>query len=189
MLSIKSIARFLLVFILLTATIMATAQNKLYITVGSRTLTATLAENAATRSLIKLLESGPVTISMSDYGGFEKVGGLPQSLPTSDTRITTNPGDIMLYQGRNMVIFYGSNTWSYTPLGKIEGVTAASLREFLGNGNINMSLSVSNTSGIDDVAADKENKHIIYDLQGNRFEQPPTSGIYIINGKKVFIKN
>lgn len=189
MLPIKSIARFLLVFILLTAAIMATAQNQLYITVGSRTLTATLAENAATRRLIQLLESGSVTISMSDYGGFEKVGGLPQSLPTSDTRITTNPGDIMLYQGRNMVIFYGSNTWSYTPLGKIEGVTAASLREFLGNGNVNMTLSLLNTSGIDDVAADKENKRIIYDLHGNRLKQPPTSGIYIIDGKKVFIKN
>lgn len=188
MLIIERTARFLLVIISLTSTIMATAQNKLYLKAGSRTITATLAENAATRSLIQLLESGPVTISMSDYGGFEKVGELPQSLPTSDTRITTQPGDIMLYQGRNMVIFYGSNTWSYTPLGKIDGVTAASLREFLGNGNVNMTLSLSNTSGIDDVAADKENKRIIYDLHGNRLKQPPTSGIYIINGRKTLIK-
>lgn len=81
----------------------ANAQNKLSITVGSRTLSATLTDNEATHSLIKLLENGTITINMSDYGGFEKVGALPQSLPASDTHITAVPGDIMLYQGRNMV--------------------------------------------------------------------------------------
>lgn len=110
MLPIDRTARFILVFISLTATIMAMAQNKLYLTVGNRTMTATLAENAATRSLARLLESEPVTVNMSDYGSFEKVGELPQSLPASDSRITATPGDIMLYQGQNMVIFYGSNT-------------------------------------------------------------------------------
>ena len=183
MLPIDRTARFILVFISLTATIMTMAQNKLYLTVGNRTMTATLAENAATRSLARLLESEPVTVNMSDYGSFEKVGELPQSLPASDSRITATPGDIMLYQGQNMVIFYGSNTWSYTPLGKIDGMTAASLREFLGNGNVDMTLSVSNT-GLADVDYDKEEERIVYDLQGNRH----TSGIYIINGKKVFIK-
>ena len=187
MLPIDRTARFILVFISLTATIMAMAQNKLYLTVGNRTMTATLAENAATRSLVRLLESEPVTVNMSDYGSFEKVGELPQSLPASDSRITATPGDIMLYQGQNMVIFYGSNTWSYTPLGKIDGMTAASLREFLGNGNVDMTLSVSNTSGLADVDYDKEEERIVYDLQGNRLAEPHTSGIYIINGKKVFI--
>lgn len=188
MLPIDRTARFILVFISLTATIMAMAQNKLYLTVGNRTMTATLAENAATRSLARLLESEPVTVNMSDYGSFEKVGELPQSLPASDSRITATPGDIMLYQGQKMVIFYGSNTWSYTPLGKIDGMTAASLREFLGNGNVDMTLSVSNTSGLADVDYDKEEERIVYDLQGNRLAEPHTSGIYIINGKKVFIK-
>ena len=188
MLSIDRMARLILVFISLTATIMAMAQNKLYLTVGNRTMTATLAETATTRSLIRLLESGPVTANMSDYGGFEKVGELPQSLPASDSRITATPGDIMLYQGRNMVIFYGSNTWNYTPLGKFDGITAASLQEFLGNGNNNITLSLSDTSGIEDIVTAKESKRIVYDLQGNMLAEPHTSGIYIINGKKVFIK-
>ncbi|MDE6818807.1 MAG: hypothetical protein K2J09_06490, partial [Muribaculaceae bacterium] len=66
-------------------------------------MTATLADNEATRELTKLLEQGDIIIRMSDYGGFEKVGALPQSLPTSDTQITTVPGDIMFYQGNQMV--------------------------------------------------------------------------------------
>ena len=81
----------------------ANAQNKLSITVGNRNLYATMADNEATHSLVGLLNDGPITINMSDYGGFEKVGALPQSLPASDTHITAVPGDIMLYQGRNMV--------------------------------------------------------------------------------------
>lgn len=188
MLPIDCMARFILVFISLTAAIMTMAQNRLYLTAGNRTMTATLAENSATRSLISLLESGPVTVNMSEYGGFEKVGALPQSLPTSDTRLTTTPGDIMLYQGSSMVIFYGSNTWSYTPLGKIDGVTAASLQEFLGNGDVSITLSLSDTSGIENIAKEKENKRVVYDLHGNMIAEPQTSGIYIINGKKVFIK-
>jgi len=97
-------------------------------------MTATLIDNAATRELTALLSQDPVTIEMDDYGGFEKVGALPQSLPTSNSQITTQPGDIMLYQGRNMVIFYGSNSWSYTRLGKIDGATVEGLRQFFGNG-------------------------------------------------------
>ncbi|MDE6033349.1 MAG: hypothetical protein K2G15_05250, partial [Muribaculaceae bacterium] len=85
---------------------MASAQTKVLLKVGGNTMTATLTDNEATRELTKLLEQGDMTIRMSDYGGFEKVGALPQSLPTSNTQITTAPGDIMLYQGNQMVIFY-----------------------------------------------------------------------------------
>lgn len=175
--------------ILSMATFMtASAQNNLHITVGNRTLSATMPDNDATRSLIRLLNNGPVTINMSDYGGFEKVGALPQSLPASDTHITTVAGDIMLYQGRNMVIFYGSNSWSYTPLGRIDGVTASSLKEFLGNGNVNVTLSLSPAAGIAEVKADNGKEVIIYDLKGNRLNEVTKTGIYIVNGKKVFIK-
>lgn len=166
----------------------ANAQTKLYLTVGPRTLSATLDDNEATRSLIRLLGNGSVTISMSDYGGFEKVGSLPQSLPASDNRITTVMGDIMLYQGDKMVIFYGSNTWSYTPLGKIDGVSASSLREFLGNGGVNVSLSLSDASGIGEVKSDIRNEVSIHDLQGNRLKNVTNPGVYIVDGRKVFIK-
>lgn len=169
-------------------TMTAGAQTKLYLSVGSRTLTATLADNEATGGLIRLLKNGPITITMSDYGGFEKVGALPQSLPASDTHITTVPGDIMLYQGRNMVIFYGSNSWKYTPLGRMDGATVSSLKEFLGNGNVEVTLSLSSSSGIGEVKTDNDKDVIIYDLKGNRLNEVAKTGVYIVNGKKVFIE-
>lgn len=177
-----------LIILSLTAVMTATAQNKLYITVGSRTISASLVDNEASRCLLQLLSEAPMTISMTDYGGFEKVGTLPQLLPASDTRITTVPGDIMLYQGRNMVIFYGANTWSYTPLGRIDSATAVALKEFLGNGNVEVTLSVTPVSGIDEVEADSHNGTVIYDLKGNLLREVCNSGLYIINGKKTFIK-
>lgn len=79
--------------------LMSSAQTKINLTVGDKTMTATLVENSATRELVSMLSQGPVVIEMDDYGGFEKVGSLPQSLPTSNSQITTQPGDIMLYQG------------------------------------------------------------------------------------------
>lgn len=183
----RIIKTFLIILSLATA-MTVSAQNKLNITVGNRTLSATMPDNDATHSLIRLLNDGPITINMSDYGGFEKVGALPQSLPASDTHITTVPGDIMLYQGRNMVIFYGLNSWSYTPLGRIDGVTASSLKEFLGNGNVEVTLSLSSASGIGEVKADNGKDVIIYDLKGNRLNEVTKTGIYIVNGKKVFIE-
>ncbi len=168
---------------------MANAQSKITLTVGNNSMTATLVDNDATRSLLQLLAKGPVTINMDDYGGFEKVGALPQSLPTSNTQITTQPGDIMLYQGHNMVIFYGSNSWSYTRLGKIDGGTADNVRQFLGNGSIALTLS-SDPAGIDEISADAHKMEKVYDLKGNLITARPLPvGLYIINGKKTLIKD
>ena len=168
---------------------MASSQTKVVLKVGGNTMTATLTDNEATRELTKLLEHGDLTIRMSDYGGFEKVGALPQSLPTSNTQITTEPGDIMLYQGNQMVIFYGSNSWSYTRLGKIDGATASNLRQFLGNGNITMTLSLESSAGIGDVTAEANKEEAVYDLNGRRVNKKPLApGIYIINGKKTIIR-
>ena len=121
---------------------MASSQTKVLLKIGENTMTALLIDNEATRELMKLLEQGDITIRMSDYGSFEKVGALPQSLPTSNTQITTMPGDIMLYQGNQLVIFYGSNSWRYTPIGKIDGANVSNLRRFLGNGSITLTLSL-----------------------------------------------
>ena len=168
---------------------MASSQTKVLLKVGGNTMTATLTDNEATRELTKLLEQGDITIRMSDYGSFEKVGALPQSLPTSNTQITTVPGDIMLYQGNQMVIFYGSNSWSYTRLGKIDGATASNLRQFLGNGDITLTLSLESSAGIEDVTADDTKEEIVYDLNGRRITKKPLApGIYIINGKKTIVK-
>ena len=65
----------------------------------------------------------PITINFEDYGGFEKVGPLGTNLTTDDIHITTKPGDIVLYLGNRIVMFYGSNTWSYTMLGHVEDLT------------------------------------------------------------------
>ena len=168
---------------------MASSQTKVLLKIGGNSMTATLTDNEATRELAKLLEQGNITIGMSDYGGFEKVGALPQSLPTSNTQITTEPGDIMLYQGNQMVIFYGSNSWSYTRLGKIDGATVSNLRQFLGNGDITLTLSLEFSAGIEDVTANANKEEVIYDLNGRRITKKSLApGIYIINGKKTIVR-
>ena len=168
---------------------MASSQTKVLLKVGGNTMTATLTDNEATRELTKLLEQGDITIRMSEYGGFEKVGALPQSLPTSNTQITTEPGDIMLYQGNQMVIFYGPNSWSYTRLGKIDGATASNLRQFLGNGDVTLTLSLESSVGIENVTSDAIKEEAVYDVNGRRVNKKPLApGIYIINGKKTIIR-
>jgi hypothetical protein len=99
-------------------------------------------ENPSVVALKELLAEGNITIEMSDYGGFEKVGSLGRSLPRNDTRITSEPGDLILYQGNSFVIFYSPNTWSYTRLGKINDVSQDELRRILGSGNVTITLSL-----------------------------------------------
>ena len=96
---------------------------KMNVQVGTYTFTATLEDNDAVRELMEMMQAGPVTINMSDYSGFEKVGPLGRSLTTSNSQTTTAAGDIVLYNGNNIVMFYGSNSWSYTRIGKIDDLT------------------------------------------------------------------
>lgn len=116
-------------------------ETMLYIRIGDTTLTAEPAGTEAAEALLELLESGPVTIRVENYGGFEKVGQLPRALPRNDTRITTRPGDIMLYQGDSIVLFYGSNTWSYTRLGRIAETGDTDLAALLGGPETEITLS------------------------------------------------
>ena len=101
-----------------------------------------LENNSATQELIKELKKGNVTVNASEYGGFEKVGDLGFSLPTSDENIGTNPGDIVLYQGDKISLFYGSHSWSYTKLGKIVNVDSNKLKEVLGSGDVTLEFSL-----------------------------------------------
>lgn len=115
-------------------------QNTFYVSVGEKVFSATFADNSGAQALKELLADGDITIRMSDYGGFEKVGSLGQSLPTKNSQTTTQAGDIVLYQGSQIVIFYGSNSWSYTRLGKIDDL--AGWQEALGNGDVAVTLSM-----------------------------------------------
>ena len=105
--------------------------NKMYLHIGDTVWTATLEDNPSVTAFQELLSQGPVTVNMSDYGGFEKVGGLGTTLPQSNRQITTKPGDIILYQGNSVTIYYGENSWNFTLLGHVDGVTEAQLREVL----------------------------------------------------------
>lgn len=110
--------------------------RKIKITVNEETFSATLNDNEAARAFAEML---PLTLDMSDYSGFEKVGSLGTSLPTSNQQTTTQSGDIVLYNGNQIVIFYGSNSWSYTRLGKIDDLSG--WEEALGSGDVTVIFS------------------------------------------------
>ena len=165
-----------------------TTMEKMYITIDGKSLPVTLVDNAATQTLVAALQEGDIIYEAHDYGGFEKVGALGRSLPTNDTQTTTQAGDVILYSGNQIVLFYGSNSWSYTRLGRIQYSSQSELESFLksGQGNITVTLSLSNgTTAIHQVRSTKE-QDVYYSLNGVRVEKP-THGIYIKNGKKVIL--
>lgn len=114
------------------------------ITVSGKTLLVKIEDNVATRALVTALREASITYEAHDYGGFEKVGGIGRTLPSGDSRITTQPGDVILYGSDQIVLFYGSNSWSYTRIGKIQYGTLDELKTFLqaGKGNISVTLSL-----------------------------------------------
>lgn len=107
---------------------------KMNVQIGDMSFTATLEDNAATRELIEMMKEEPITIDMSDYSGFEKVGPLGRSLTTDNHQTTTSAGDIVLYSGNQIVMFYGSNSWSYTKIGRIDNLDG--WEDTLGSGSI-----------------------------------------------------
>ena len=119
------------------------------ITANGHTMTATMHGNDATEALRQRLDDGGLTLRLSDYGDFEK-GALGFTLPRSDRQTTTQPGDIVLYQGNQIVIFYGSNTWNYTRLGHIDNATAEGLRQTLGEGDVTVTLALPEASSVAD---------------------------------------
>lgn len=119
-------------------------EQMLTIKIGTHTLHAVLESNPSAQALKDLLGGGPILIDVQNYGGFEKVGTLPQSLPRDDAQMTASPGDIMLYQGNSIVFFYGSNSWAYTKLGTISDYDQKELREILSGNDTVIELSVGN---------------------------------------------
>ena len=113
---------------------------KITIEAGGSVFTATLENNGAADALAQRLSEGPLTVELRDYGGFEKVGSLGFSLPASNRQITTQAGDIVLYLGDQIVMFYGSNSWNYTKLASVDDLTGWA--EALGSGDLAVTFSI-----------------------------------------------
>ena len=111
------------------------AERSMTLKIGEREVQVTWEDNASVEDLKKL------AIKMSMYGGFEQVGSIGQAITRDDKQTTTKPGDIVLYSGDQIVMFYGSNSWSYTRLGKIN-LTEKELKDLLGNGDVTITLSL-----------------------------------------------
>ena len=97
-------------------------------------------DNESVDALMRLCQESSLTIRMSMYGGFEQVGPIGQSLPGNDSQITTQAGDIVLYSGNQIVVFYGSNSWAYTRLGHISDKSAEEMAELLSNGDVTITI-------------------------------------------------
>ena len=170
----------------------AMAQNtmtqKMYITIDGVSQSVTLYDNVATQALVTKLQDITVTVTLNSSGGFEIWGALGFFLPTNNEQITAQPGDVILYNGSNICLMYGTNSWSYTRLGHIDGLSQSELRTFLkaGESNISVSLSLApNDTGISQVKMDYSNQSDIYYNLSGQMVVNPTHGIYIKNGKKV----
>ena len=168
-----------------------TTMDKLYITIGGQTQSATLVDNEATRELVAALQNAPITITLND-NNFEIWGSLGRSLATNNEQMTAQPGDIVLYNGSNICIFYASNSWSYTRIGKIDGLSESELRTFLKAGESNISVTLSLSSGTTAIRSltpnsSSKDEGNIYSLNGVRVNNP-SKGIYIKNGKKWYYK-
>lgn len=117
--------------------------TKMFITINGNKIEVTLAENSSVDALVDILKKSDIVYTATDYGDFEKVGSLGHTLPTNNSQITTRAGDVMLYSGNQIVLFYGSNSWSYTRLGKINGYSVSELRSLLGAGTGSVQVTVS----------------------------------------------
>lgn len=99
-------------------------EQTIRLTVQGRTLTVTLEQNTSAYALLERLTDGDLSIRMDDYGDMEKVGALGFSLPRNDRPTTTRPGDLILYQGNTLTLYYDTNHWNFTLLGHVDGVTS-----------------------------------------------------------------
>ena len=116
--------------------------NQIRVTVGSSSFIVNLEDNETAKALREMLADEDLTISASNYGGFEKVCQLGKTLPSNDNQITTEAGDVMLYSGNQIVFFYGANSWSYTKIGKVEASSIEELESVLSGSETEVILSI-----------------------------------------------
>ena len=107
-----------------------TTEPMLFLTIDGTAVDVQWENNAAVAELYALAQNTMI-VNTSAYGGFEQVGSLPQSFSRSDAQMTTQPGNIVLYSGNQLVVFFGSNSWSYTKLGHISDLSADELAALL----------------------------------------------------------
>lgn len=106
-------------------------EKELTMIVNGMALDVSWEDNETVEELLVYAQNGTITVNTTIYGGFEQVGSLPQSFSRNDVQMTTEPGDIVLYSGNQLVVFFSSNTWNYTKLGHIN-LAAEKLAGLLG---------------------------------------------------------
>ena len=112
----------------------------LQLKIGETDVAVDWENNESVEALTELCLDKFLTIQMSMYGGFEQVGSIEHGLPRNDSQMTTQAGDIVLYSGNQIVVFYGSNSWAYTRLGHIRDKSAQELAELLGGGDVTITI-------------------------------------------------
>lgn len=120
---------------------MQNKEEEMKLFIGDAEVSVLWEQNAAVADLEETVSEEAILIEMSMYGGFEQVGSIGRNLSRDDKQTTTTPGDLVLYNGNQLVVFYGSNSWSYTRLGKIQNLSEAELKEFLSNGDVTIKIA------------------------------------------------
>lgn len=116
--------------------------NEIMLIVNNYEFKVKLENNSSSREFVKKLEEKDIVVNAHDYGNFEKVGDLGFDLPTNDKNITTKPGDIILYQGHEITVYYDENTWNFTKLGEIIDTNKEELKSILGQGNVILTFKI-----------------------------------------------
>ena len=166
-----------------------TTTQKMYLTIGGVTKTATMVSNSSTEALVAQLQQGNITYEAHDYGNFEKVGPLGYTFPENNEQINTVPGDLILYQGSNLCIYYDTNSWNFTRIGKLDNMTQADIKTWVNAGGDNVTVTLSITDKADEASSisqvrTDESQSNDYTLQGT-LAQAGYKGIIIKKGKKV----
>ncbi len=118
--------------------------NVIKLSVNGKILDIQLENNSSSVAFVEILKNGEIIVEANDYGNFEKIGNLGFDLLANDKQITTEPGDLILYQGNKITLYYDTNTWTFTKLGKVQNVSKENLKQILGSGDVTLKFSLEN---------------------------------------------